>query len=111
MNRYFLLCLAITHFIVDFTAYSVDENAQRFPPIESVFGELIQESDDEDLAPFASCFCAMMVTIRTSIREGTTSQIFPQLVIHGFSFAHRFLVLGITDSAKYIYQVLLEKLF
>lgn len=103
----FLLFSALTGFIINFTLSSIEVNALFFAPIESLFTELILRSD-QDWASLKSCMCQMMTTIQKAISEGTVDQISPQLFIYGFSFAHECSVLKIIDSAKYMYQVLLE---
>lgn len=103
----FLLFSALANFIIEFTFSSVEEDALRFPPIEFLFTELILKSE-QDWGPLTLCLCQMMATIRKAISNSTTSQIFPQLLIHGFSFAHECSVLEFIDSAKYMYRVLLE---
>jgi hypothetical protein len=103
----FWLFSALTGFIIAFDFSSAEANALRFPQIEALFIEL-NHKIEQDWAALESCICQMMLTIQRAISEGTLGQIFPQLVIYGFSFARECLVLDIINAAKYMYQVLLE---
>ena len=103
----FLLFSALTVFIIQFPLSSIEGNALVFAPIESLFSELFLRSD-QDWTSLSSCMCQMMTTIQRAISEGNIDQIFPELFINGFSFAHECSVLEIIDSAKHMYQFLFE---
>jgi hypothetical protein len=99
---------ALTCFILRFGDNSAGGNASLWDPICSLFFELLNRSE-QDWSPSASCWLQMEATIRTSICEGTIDQFAPQLVIHGFAFAHECSALGFIDSAKYMYYCLLRR--
>ena len=103
----FWLFSALTGFIIAFDFSSAEANALRFPQIEALFIEL-NHKIEQDWSALVSCICQMMATIQRAISEGTVGQIFPQLVIYGFTLAHECLVLDIINAAKYMYQVLLD---
>jgi hypothetical protein len=103
----FFLFGALTGFIIEFGNSSAGGNAQFFQSIYSLFIEMVIRSE-LDWSSLTACLLQMQATIRTSISEGTIYQVVPQLIIHGFSFARECSVLGIIDSAKYMYCCLLR---
>lgn len=104
-----LLFSAIAWFIVEFTWFCLEESAARFKAIDALFMELaLAWNSDRDWSSLASSMLQMVDTIQNAFSEGNTGQIFPQLFIQGFSLASECMVLEFDDSAKYMYQLLLE---
>jgi hypothetical protein len=105
-----LLFSALACFIVDFTINDLDDNATMSHEIEVLFAELIWRNPrhDQDWSSLTACMRQMLLTIQKAISKGTTRQIFPQLLTCGFSFAQECKVLEFDDSARYMYQILLD---
>jgi hypothetical protein len=104
-----MLCRALTSFILQFGNNSLDVNGQRFEQIELLFTELVLLMEPDHVG-LSVCFCRLMATLsRTSSDAGVNmAQIHRQLFIHGFSLAYEYSLLGLTGSAAWMYQVLLQ---
>jgi tetratricopeptide (TPR) repeat protein len=110
----FRLFRALAGFIILFIQNSLEENASLFARIESVFEELLLRGD-EGVPSLTDHWSLMRDTLQRPISDGEIYQICPQLFLHGFSFAHECLALGLVDydqylleSARCLYRDLLE---
>jgi len=102
-----LLFHALTDFIVNFGGYSLLESEWLFGLIFELFVETISRRG-EKWDPFSEYMDQMMATLRKANSDEDMHRIYPQLFIHGFSFAHQCYILGVTCSAKWLYKYLLE---
>jgi hypothetical protein len=104
-----MLSRALTSFILQFGNNSLDVNGQRFEQIELLFTELVLLMEPDHVS-LSVCLCRLMATLgRTSSDAGVNmAQIHRQLFIHGFSLAYEYSLLGLTGSAAWMYQVLLQ---
>jgi hypothetical protein len=102
-----LLFSAFCHFIVDFSSCSIEYNSRVFIWIKYHFNGLVLKSE-LDWTALILCMEQMTVTIQKATSEGTTSKTFSELLIHGFSFAHEWSVLGKVDPAMDLYRVLFQ---
>ncbi|PMD63245.1 uncharacterized protein K444DRAFT_626980 [Hyaloscypha bicolor E] len=93
----FLLFHALAAFIILFIQNSLDENARLFARIEAVMIELLLQSD-EGAPSLTDHWGLMRDTLQKPTSDGEIYQICPQLFLHGFSFAHECLALGLVDS-------------
>jgi hypothetical protein len=97
----FWLFHALAGFIILFIQNSLDENARLFARIEAVMIELLLQSD-EGAPSLADHWSLMRDTLQKPTSDGEIYQICPQLFLHGFSFAHECLALGLVDSDQYL---------
>ena len=102
-----LLFKALAGFIAQFKESSYNMNALMFKSIELLYIEVVDRSE-LDWTSTSSSLYQMVTRIQNQQTEGNPEQLFPQLLIHGFSFAHECAILGMVDSAKHMYQALLE---
>lgn len=98
------LFIALTGFLISFGNYTLDENRWLFDMIYDLFTISIQR----DWVPLTDCMTEMMVTLRKLKSDSDIPQICPQLFIHGFSFAQKCNLIGLNNSAKLLYEYLLE---
>ena len=99
----FLLFRALAGFIILFIQNSLDENARLFARIEAVMIELLLQSDEGALS-LADHWSLMRDTLQKPTSDGEIYQIYPQLFLHGFSFAHECLALGLVDYDRYLLE-------
>jgi tetratricopeptide (TPR) repeat protein len=99
----FLLFHALAAFIILFIQNSLDENARLFARIEAVMIELLLQSD-EGPPSLTDHWGLMRDTLQKPTSDGEIYQICPQLFLHGFSFAHECLALGLVDSNQYLLE-------
>jgi hypothetical protein len=105
-----MLSRALTSFILQFDTNSLDGNGRLFEQIELLFTELVLLMEPDHIS-LTVCFCRLMATLSSTSYDDagvTMAQIHPQLFTHGFSFAYEYSLLGLTGSAAWIYQVLLQ---
>lgn len=110
----YLLFRALTNFIIQFIETSFEGNARLFAPIEALFLELLLQAEEGEPS-LTGHWCLMRDTLQKPASDGDIYQICPQLFLHGFSFAHECLALGLVDpgrylldSAGFLYRYLLE---
>jgi hypothetical protein len=99
----FLLFHALAGFIILFIQNSLDENARLFAQIEAVMSELLLQSD-EGAPSLADHWSLMRDTLQKPTSDEEIYQIYPQLFLHGFSFAHECLALGLVDYDRYLLE-------
>jgi hypothetical protein len=99
----FLLFHALAGFIILFIQNSLDENARLFARIEVVMIELLLQSD-KGAPSLTDHWGLMRDTLQKPTFDGEIYQICPQLFLHGFSFAHDCLALGLVDSDQYLLE-------
>jgi hypothetical protein len=103
----FRLFSALAEFIIQFDVSSLETNIRLWKPIEYLFCELLLLTE-QNWDSLVSGFFKMKDTFKKVVSEVPMDQIFPELVVNGFSFAHGCSTLGYIDSAKYMYQRLLK---
>jgi tetratricopeptide (TPR) repeat protein len=102
-----LVFSALTGFIVNFGSYSLLTSKEIFGLIFELFvGAVSRRGEKWD--PFSQYMDQMMATLRMANSDEDMHRIYPQLFIHGFSFAHQCYILGDIPSAKWLYKYLLE---
>jgi hypothetical protein len=103
-----LLFLSLSTFIVEFPRSSTDENSVNFDAINFLFADLARFGAlGVDWGTLEFCMHEMTATIQKSFTQSTIDQIFPKLLIHGFSMARECSQVGILEPAKDLYRVLL----
>jgi len=98
------LFIALTGFVMNFGTYSLEENRWLFDMIYDLFVISIQR----DWVSLTDGMTEMMATLRKPKSDADIPQICPQLFIHGFSFAQKCNLIGLNNSAKFMYEYLLE---
>lgn len=101
------LFIALTHFILDCTNYSLQENDRFFGRIYYLFAELIWLSE-QDWDSLTRTLKEMMLTLKALRSDEDIHRACPELFIHGLHLAHSCTVLNFVYPAKYLYQHLLQ---
>lgn len=102
-----LLFQALTGFIVYYSTYSLLESEWLFDLIFELFVETVSRRGEKWDA-FSEYMDQMQATLRNANSDEDMHRIWPQLFIHGFSFAHQCYILGVIRSAECLYKYLLE---
>lgn len=104
-----LLFSSLSTFIVEFPRYSTDENSVNFDAINFLFANLARFGAlGVNWGPLETCMHEMTATVQKSFAQSTSDQIFPKLLVHGFSIACECSQAGILEPAKDLYRVLLQ---
>jgi hypothetical protein len=102
------LLRALTAFIIEFNANSLDRNAWLFQHMELLFTVLIRIQRGRFDGGFSLCMHQLRGTLALPDSDGDIPMIYPQLFIHGFDIAHECSLLGFTQPAAWIYDFLLR---
>jgi hypothetical protein len=102
----FRLFSALAEFIIQFDISSLETHMCSWRSIEYLFCELLRLTE-QNWDSLVSAFFRMKDTFKKEVYDVPMNQIYPELVVSGFSFAHGCSTLGYIDSAKYMYQLLL----
>ena len=103
-----ILFSAITLYIIHFHYLSEREYTESSAMIGFLFNEL-SDLSESNWRPFLSCSSNMMDTVQRALSEGETlDEISVYLFACGFFLARKCSIFGFIDSAKHMYQVLLE---
>ena len=102
------LIRALTAFIIEFNATSLERNAWHFQHMELLYTVLIRIQRERFDAGFSLCMHQLKATLALPESDGDMSMIYPQLFIHGFNLAHECSLLGFTQPAAWMYNFLLR---